>query len=100
MWHKENPASDTPLSKTMQDQSECVDPLSLSDSELVCGLLEVMVVMWEVVKDSLDHKAHQKAKKKLMSSMDENLPILFNTFTVRISILYRGRLYLASRVPL
>lgn len=83
-WRKTAPP---PLSDELQDLSQSQGPLDLADSDLMCGLLEVMAVLWEVAKDRLDKPTHQKVRKKLWNKMAKSLPLFFDTFTVSPSIL-------------
>jgi hypothetical protein len=81
-WRKETPAPS--LSDELQDLSQSQEPLSLADSDLMCGLLEVMVVLWEVAKDRLDKPTNQKIRKKLWNKMTKSLPLFFDIFTVSV----------------
>ena len=77
-WQKQSP---TPTTQEVEEE-EGEGPLSLSDSDLMCGLLEVMVILWEVAKDQLAKPKHQKVQKNLLSKVALSLPTLFKTFTV------------------
>ena len=79
-WKKLTPPP--PLSQDLQDLSESQEPPSLEDSDLMCGLLEVMVVLWEGAKDRLDKPTNQKLRKRLWNKMVKSLPVLFDNFTV------------------
>ncbi len=87
-WRKQSPTQDTPPSspgRPQDDESALEEPpLSLSDSDLMCGLLEVMVILWEVAKDRLGRPTHQKVNKNLLAKMAQSLPVLFNAFTVSL----------------
>lgn len=87
-WTRQSPShsKSQELPQEADEEEEAEDPLSLSDSDLMCGLLEVMAVMWEVVKDTLEKPAHRKVKKNLVTKMEQNLPVLFNTFTVSVKL--------------
>ena len=53
----------------------------------MCGLLETMVVLWEGARDRLDlkKKGSKAARKKLVDRVSHSLPLLFDTFTVRLT---------------
>lgn len=81
-WRRENPALPQNHLQEEGEESMSEEPLSLVDSDLMSGLLEVMAVLWEVAKDKLDKPAHQKLKRKLVTRMAQHLPLLFDNFTV------------------
>lgn len=57
-------------------------PLTLEDSELMTGLLETIVVLWEGVRESVDKPGSKHLKKKLITTISGSLPLLFDTFKV------------------
>lgn len=88
-WRRENPAPPpNHLQEEGEESSMSEEPLSLVDSDLTSGLLEVMAVLWEVAKDKLDKPAHHKLKKKLVTRMAQHLPLLFDNFTVSMVGVY------------
>lgn len=58
------------------------DSLGLSDTDLLCGLLETMVVLWEGARDRLNKPSNKVIRNKLSSKVADNLPLFFNTFKV------------------
>lgn len=68
--------------KEEEDDEEGSTGLSQNDSGVLCGLLEVMVVLWEVVEDRLRNKTHRKLHQRLVARTEQNLPVFFDTFTV------------------
>lgn len=67
----------TPLSLPGTSES-----LSLSDTDILCGLLETMVILWESARDKLNKSGNKAIRNKLYSKVAENLPLFFNTFKV------------------
>ena len=65
-----------------EDEEE-EEMLSVKDGDLMSGLLEVMAVLWEVVRDRLEKSANRKIKRSLLAKMKQSLPVFFSTFTVR-----------------
>lgn len=57
-------------------------PLTLEDSELMTGLLETIVVLWEGIRESIDKSGNKQLKKKLITTISGSLPLLFDTFKV------------------
>ena len=54
----------------------------MEDSELMTGLLVTMVVLWEGARDRLDKPTNRTLRSKLVGSVAEKLPLLFDTFKV------------------
>lgn len=65
-----------------EEEEEGERRLSVRDVDLVRGLLEVMVVVWEVLSDRLDGPRSKELRKKLLDRTEKNLPVLLQTFTV------------------
>ena len=61
------------------------DVLSLQDTDLMQGLLETMVVLWEGAKERLNRPANKTVREKLVKKISESLSLLFDTFKVHIS---------------
>ena len=61
------------------DTSSC---LSLEDGDLLTGLLETIVVLWEGVRERMEKPGNKQLKKKLTSTMAASMPLLFDTFKV------------------
>ena len=59
------------------------EPPSLSDRDLLAGALEVVVILWEGQRETLE--GHERLHSRLVSSVAGSLPLLFNTLTVRRS---------------
>lgn len=62
------------------------EALSLQDSELITGLLETMVVLWEGAREQLDKRTNRAIHNKLVGRVAETLPLLFDTFKVHTCI--------------
>ena len=60
------------------------DVLSLRDADLMRGLLETMVVLWEGAKERLNRPANKAVRDKLVRKISESLPLLFDTFKVHV----------------
>ena len=58
------------------------DSLSLTDRDVIAGVLEVLVVLWEGVRQRLGTPKHKILRSKLESTVAESLPLLFNALTV------------------
>ena len=77
--HAPHPPTPHTLTHTCTDSSS---PLSLEDSELVTGLLETTVVLWEGVRERMEKPGNKQLKKKLISTFSASMPLLFDTFKV------------------
>lgn len=62
--------------------ADCSSSLSLDDSDLLTGLLETIVVLWEGVRERIEKPGNKQLKKKLTSTMAASMPLLFDTFKV------------------
>ena len=98
-WREEKAEAKTQLNKDMENESgkspnvklanlitllspDSSSPLSLDDSELLTGLLETIVVLWEAVRERIDKPGNKQLKKKLVTTISSSLPQLFDTFKV------------------
>ena len=59
------------------------DPLTVDNRELLAGLLEVIVVLWEGVRERITTPKQRLLQSKLESNMAESLPTFFNALPVR-----------------
>ena len=58
------------------------EPLTLANSDLIAGVLEVVVILWEGGREKLATPKHRTLRSKLESVMTKSLPMFFNTLTV------------------
>ena len=72
--------------RTRPSPSPTSDPPSLSDRDLLAGALEVIVILWEGLKETLDSPQHERLRSRLVSSVTESLLLLFNSLTVRLPV--------------
>ena len=61
------------------------DGLSVGDTRLLTGLLEVGVVLWEGVRVRMDKQSHSKLKKKLTEEISGRLPVLLDNMMVSVA---------------
>ena len=59
-------------------------PLSLADTDVIGGLLEVMVILWEGAKERLNSPSNRSIRSKLEAQVAQTLPLFFNTLTVSV----------------
>ncbi len=55
----------------------------MEDGDLLLGLLETMVVLWEGARESLAKPSNKAVRAKLVGKISESLPALFDAFKVR-----------------
>ena len=58
--------------------------LSLDDNDLLTGLLETIVVLWEGVRERIEKPGNKQFKKKLTTTFAASMPLLFDTFKVTV----------------
>ena len=85
-WKQRSPPldDDRAILRGREEEEEGEEGWSMS-SGAVCGLVEVMVVLWEVVEDRLKMKTHSKLRQRLISRTEKNLPVLVGAFPVSTS---------------
>ena len=75
----------------------CSSSLSLDDRDLLTGLLETIVVLWEGVRERIEKPGNKQLKKKLTSTFAASMPLLFDTFKVmtvnKTYCIYSGKLW-------
>ena len=92
--HAPHPPTPHILTHTCTDSSS---PLSLEDSELVTGLLETTVVLWEGVRERMEKPGNKQLKKKLITTFAASMPLLFDTFKVT-TVIYTHVANLVSKI--
>lgn len=60
----------------------------MEDGDILLGLLETMVVLWEGAREKLESPSNKAIRAKLVGKISESLPALFNAFKVCIHVQY------------